>query len=174
MHKRRAWKCGAFWSTRSNLTGLSFTVLPVASQPRFEFARKSCVLLFFFFFFFPLSCLLWSINFQVQFILLRRLAPLLIYLVVLICFDPSALLSGQLCALNSQVQPSPPYSRLAFVRHFDAHSEIIPISNGPLSGKQYVWRSRTQTGSSLAELAMNYITETQECHMFYSPGHGSL
>lgn len=179
MHTRRATSYNSFsWNVlvnRSNLTGFPFTVLPVSSG--FEFARKSCALLFF-----PPHCPACSdpsicvCSRQVQFILLHRLAPLLIYLVVLICFDPSAILSGQIVCTeqSSPAQSAVLQTILELVKHLDAHSEIIPISNGPLSGKQYVWRSRSQTGSSSAEPAMNYITESQECHMFYSPGHGSL
>lgn len=132
----------------------------------------------FFFFFHCPACSDPSIcvsSRQVQLILLHRLVPLLIYLVVLICFDPSALLSGQIVCTeqSSPAQSAVLQTILELVRYLDAHSEIIPISNDPLSGKQHVWRSRTQTGSSMAEPAMNYIMETQECHMFFSPGQGS-
>lgn len=49
---------------------------------------------------------------QVQFVLLCELAPLLIYLVILICSDSSDLLSGLIYASNSPVQPSAVCSRL--------------------------------------------------------------
>lgn len=102
---------------------------------------------------------------------LCRLAPLLIYLVVLICFDPSALLSGQIvCAEEpSPSQPAVLQTRPELARLPDAHSEILPISNGPLSGKQYVWRSATQTGSSLAEPALKHRSATCSTHQVTGP-----
>lgn len=131
---------------------------------------------------FSLSCLFWSINPRLEwsgsicFSLLTcssfwftslSLSALIYHIYCLV----------ELYVLNSPVQPSTACSRpVQFLscKRSRAQPQAHPLfllAQSP--GKQHVWRSGIQTGSSLAQAAVNYIKETQECHTLHSPGPGS-